>query len=370
VTGSPTMPGPARLPQLWQPLVRDAAKRRDFTRTDPLDRSALAAAAGPPFAPAEKAAVAHRLAGLLGWPAVMTFASGDEAIRRTLSALLAEGDDVIVDAGSERAMFETVLQLRARVHRAPPGSVEAVERRLSRLSRSSRTGRIFVLVPAVSRLSSVVADLDDLCGLCAHYGATLVVDTSQDLGCMGHAGLGVAETQGCLSRIDLCLGDLSATFGVAGGFAAFRDPMLRNHLVRHGPASPLSPDAAAIILTVLDLIASPEGRRRRRRVLGASLRLRNHLLADGLAVMGQPSPVVPLRLPSGTARALTALAASAGLSLPLVEAPEVASRAPRWLIRLNASHGPADIDDLAGILHDLIRCGERRTLGTTFRPGP
>jgi 7-keto-8-aminopelargonate synthetase-like enzyme len=98
--------------------------------------------------------------------------------------------------------------------------------------------------------------------------------------------------------------------------------------------------------------------------MGASLRLRNHLLADHLPVMGQPSPIVPLRLPHGAARAMTALAASAGLKLPLVEAPEVAGHAPRWLIRLNAGHGPADIDDLAGILHDVIRAVDRQSLAT------
>jgi glycine C-acetyltransferase len=359
------MPGPARLPQpMSLRLVRDAKERRDFSRIDPLDCAALLAMAGPPFAPTNPVLVADRLAGLFRRPGVVTFASGDQALRKTLFALLAPGDDVIVDAGAERVMFETVLHVSAHLHRCPSGSVAAVERRLSRLSRTVRKGRIFVLVPALARLSSVVSDLSELCSLCAMYGATLVVDMTQDLGTTGHAGLGVAEAQGCLSRIDVCLCDLSVICGVAGGFAAFRDPALCGRLIRSGTVQAPSPKSAAAILTVLDLISSVEGRHRRKRLHGASLRLRNHLMGDHLPVMGQPSPVVPLRLPPQTARAMTALAASTGLKLPLIEAPEVAGHAPRWLIRLTAGHGPADIDDLACVLFDVIRSGMRWGLAT------
>jgi glycine C-acetyltransferase len=172
----------------------------------------------------------------------------------------------------------------------------------------------------------------------------------------------VAEVQGCPAQIDVLLGDLSVTSGVAGGFAAFRDPALASRLIRTGAMQPHSDDSAAMILAVLDLIASAEGRRRRRRLQATSLRLRNHLMGDRLPVMGQPSPVVPLRLPKEMAKAMASMAALAGLRLPLVGPPDVPGCAPRWLIRLSAGHGPADIDDLAATLHDVIRACARQTL--------
>jgi glycine C-acetyltransferase len=297
VTGSPTNPGSFRLPlPPAQRLVLDPDLRRDFSRIDPLDRTALPTPAGPSGSPDPAGTVSDRLAGLLRRPAVLTFASGGHAVRRTLSALLTGRDDVIVDAGANRVMFDSVLQATARLHRSPPGSVEAMERRLARLSRSRRGGRIFVLVPAVAGLSSVVADLAEISRLCRIYRAILVVDVTQDFGTMGQNGLGVAEVQGCLDRIDVILGDLSVTCGVAGGFAAFRDPALCDALLRAGQGAPPAPECAAVIMAVLDLIASPEGRRRRRRLNGGALRLRNHLAGDHLPVMGQPSPMVPVRL--------------------------------------------------------------------------
>jgi glycine C-acetyltransferase len=365
VSGSPTIPGSLRLPLApAQRLVHDPALRRDFSRIDPLDRTALPTLDGPALSSGSSRTVSDRLAGLLRRPVVLSFASGGLALRRTFAALLAGEDDVIVDAGADRVAFEAVLHAPARVHRSPPGSVEAMERRLARLSRSRRGGRIFVLAPAVARLSSVVADLAEISRLCRIYRAILIVDVTQDFGTMGHSGLGVAEMQGCLDRIDVMIGDLSVTCGVAGGFAAFRDPALCDPLIRAEGADLPLPESAAAILAVLDLMDRPEGRRRRRRLNGAAIRLHNHLAGDHLPVMGQPSPVVPVRLRPETARDLTALAASAGLMLPLVEAPEVAGRSPRWLIRLSAGHGPADIDDLAEVLGDVLRTSQRRALMT------
>jgi glycine C-acetyltransferase len=255
-------------------------------------------------------------------------------------------------------MFETVLQVPAQLYRTPPGSLPAIERRLARLFRQPRTGRLFVAVPALAALSSVAADLDELCALCAAYRATLIVDLSQDLGVLGGAGRGLAEAEACLDRIDVIVGDLSVNLAATGGFAAIRDPDASARLASSG-APVLPPAAAAMVLTALDLIESAEGQRRRRSLHAGALRLRNHLLADRMPAMGHPSPVVPLRLQPGTAAELTALAASAGVTVPLVQAPQVAGHAPRWLIRLNASHGPGDIDDLASILHDVTRAGAR-----------
>jgi 7-keto-8-aminopelargonate synthetase-like enzyme len=165
------------------------------------------------------------------------------------------------------------------------------------------------------------------------------------------------ELQACLGQIDLVLGSFAKCFGAPGGFVAFRDPDLAP-----GPdlAPPIpGPDMAAILAGIA-VIDSDEGRRRRLRLHGNALRLRNHLMADGLRVLGQPSPLVPVPLPTGLARALTALLASAGPLVPLLQAPLVPGHAPRWRILLSSDHGPADIDDLADLIRDVIRSADRQ----------
>ncbi|MDX5351244.1 MAG: aminotransferase class I/II-fold pyridoxal phosphate-dependent enzyme [Paracoccaceae bacterium] len=191
---------------------------------------------------------------------------------------------------------------------------------------------------------------------------------------MGEHGGGVMELQGCLGRADVVLGSFAPSFGATGGFAAFRDPALPARLRRAGWRSPtLSPGKASAILAAFDLIDGAEGRRRRRRLHGNALRLRNHLMADGLPVMGQPAPFVPVRLPPATAQARSALLASAGPRLPLLQTPVVARHAPRWRILLSADHGLAQIDDLAELIRDVTRSFDRpirRTPSPVSAPVP
>jgi glycine C-acetyltransferase len=306
----------------------------------------------------EVAALEDALARFLRLSSAATFATGPDAIRATLRTLVAADDLVILDAGSDPATFETVRAIGARVLRTPPGSVDAVERRLRRLSRDRVSGKVHVIVPAVGALTSVNADLAELSALTADYGAQLVVDASQDLGLLAPGGRGVVELQGCLGRPDVILGSFAPAFGATGGFAALRDPAQARRLrasVAQGRDPGLDRVQAAILLASLAVVDSAEGRRRRSMLHGAVLRLRNHLMADGFPVLGQPSAVVAVRLPHRTAVARAALLSSAGPVVPLVTAPLVARHAPRWLIRLTADHQPADIDDLADLIRDVSR---------------
>ncbi|HLQ19393.1 MAG TPA: pyridoxal phosphate-dependent aminotransferase family protein [Tabrizicola sp.] len=297
-----------------------------------------------------------RLARFVGFPTASCFASGTEAIHHTLLSLLRPEDHVIVDAGASPALFDAVTTAGAQLHRSPPASVEGIERRLARLARQSGRGRLVIATTAVSATTSRVADLAEISALARTHAATFVVDVSNDLGAMGPSGGGIAEIQSCNSRIDILLGSFSRTFGATGGFAAFRDPTLS---AVQTAAAPLSHANAAVILAALHLIAGAEGQRRRRNLHGLSLRLRNHLMADGVKVMGKASPFVPILLPPSTALARTALLQSAGPMVQLLQAPLVPRHAPRWRIQLSAAHGPADIDDLSELIRDVTRAFAR-----------
>lgn len=308
-------------------------------------------------------ALEERLSSFLQLPTALTFPSGAEAIRQTLRSLLRPTDHVIVDSAAHPAMFETIHQTQAHLHRSPAASVEGVERRLSRLARQPGLGRLIIAVPAISAQGSKIADLSELIALARQHRALLIVDVTHDLGALGPLGGGVAEIQACSGRIDVVLGSLAKTFGADGGFAAFRDPDMKAALTQthsHSPA--LSPVNAAAILAALDIITAPEGHRRRRKLHGLSLRLRNHLMADGIRPMGKASPFVPILLPALTALPRSALLESAGPRVPLLQAPDVPLHAPRWRVQLTADHSPADIDDLAELIRDVTRTFDRAAL--------
>lgn len=326
-----------------------------FNRQDCLGlRRHLAVVAAPP---APVGAVEARLARFLRLPAARMFPTGTEAIRATLEALLGPQDTVIVDFGAHPATFDAVLRSGAALHRSPAGSLDGLERRLARLGRQARGGRLFVAVPAVSAHGSQIAELAELSRLTQQHGAELIADLSHDLGALGPDGRGVMEIQGCLGRVDILLGTLAPAFGAEAGFAATLDP---DRLDRLHPARLPHPATLGAVLAGIDLADSADGRRRRRRLHGLALRLRNRLMADGLRVLGQPSPLVPVLLPPQSAQSRTALLESAGPQVTLLQAPRVAAHAPRWRIELSADHSPADIDDLAELMLDVTRAFDRK----------
>lgn len=340
----------------------------DFATQDYLSlraHPAILATAKGPHLPAAISEFETRLAKFLRLSSAALFPSGTEAIRQTLAAVLRPGDDVIVDTAGHPAMAATVLQVGANLHRTPPGSADGIQRRLARLARTARSGQLFIAVPAVSAQGSRIADLAELTALARQHKATLVVDVTHDLGAMGQSGGGVLEIQGCLGRADIVLGSLSHTFATAAGFAAFRNPAHRAAVSQSE-----APVNAGVLLAALDLIISPEGRRRRRNLHGLALRLRNHLMSDGIKVLGQASTFVPILLPPLTALPRTALLESAGPRVTLLQSPTVPLHALRWRIQLTATHGPADIDDLAELIRDVFRAFDRQPKTPASPPDP
>ncbi|WP_137109445.1 aminotransferase class I/II-fold pyridoxal phosphate-dependent enzyme [Rhodobacter sp. SY28-1] len=342
--------GPAPAPGPLRPGL-------DFASRNALGLTLRSASNGMDPSASAHVALEHRIAAELRLPHALSFTSGAEAIRHTLATLLRPEDHVLVDAAAGSAMFETVLAVRATLHRYPSGSLDAVERRLNRLSRHPRRGRLVIALPAVSALGSRISDLAGLSSLARQHAALLVVDVSQDFGAMGQKGGGVLELQACLDRVDVVLGSLSRCFGIQGGFAAFRDPALCQAAAR---APRLAPAQATAALAAADIVFSPDGTSLRRNLMGLSLRLRNHLMADGARVTGSASPFVPVLLPALTALPRTALLESAGPRVTLLMPPTVPMQAPRWRIELNARHSMAEIDDLAELMRDVARAFDRQ----------
>ncbi|NHB75701.1 aminotransferase class I/II-fold pyridoxal phosphate-dependent enzyme [Rhodobacter calidifons] len=336
--------------------------RLDFATRDPL---ALRLRSGPGCALAEPCgdpaqALATRIADALSLAGAATFASAADASRIALAGVMGPGDEALVDSGVDSALFETVRATGARPQRFPAASLDGAERRLRRLCRQPTMGRVLIVAPAVSAHGARLTDLSALGQLARQHGAVLVVDLSQDFGLMGPDGGGVMEIQSCLGRADLVLGDLAPAFGTTGGFAAWRDPDPEERLRRQRPVSAFLPtDRAAAALAAAEMVFGPEGRRRRRKLQGLALRLRNHLMADGLRVPGSAAPFVPVLLPFLTALPRAALLQSAGPRVGLLLAPQVPLHVPRWRIELSARHGLADIDNLADLIRDVSRAFDR-----------
>lgn len=296
----------------------------------------------------------ERLADLLGCRAAIAFPSGWTAGYGTVRALLLDHDHVLIDSRAHACLREGAEAATRNVHRLSGRAPDVVAQRLAQIRANDPASAILVVIETLCPLDSTVPDLRSAQAACHAHGATLLVGAAHDLGAVGDGGLGFLAEQGMIGEVDIIVGSLAKAFACQGGFAAFRQPALRQAVVRQssvlGASTALSAMQAAVAHAALDLVRSAEGAQRRRRLMANILRLRAGLEARAFELGGQPSPVVPMLIGAGAmARRMTRDALARGALVNLVEHPAVARTAARWQLQVMADHAAAHVDAMVAI---------------------
>src|SRR5690606_16410750 len=99
-----------------------------------------------------------------------------------------------------------------------------------------------------------------------------------------------------------------------------------------------------------------EGRKLRRQLMDNILLLRSEMVAAGLEVLGDPSPIVPVSLGlEGVGRVASRNLMALGGIANLVEYPAVPQGAARFRFQVMASHTADDIHQVVAILAQAMR---------------
>lgn len=296
----------------------------------------------------------ERLGAWLGYREVRVFPTGWAAGYGVVRTLARENDHLVIDALAHACLQEGAVNATRNIHRTPNCSHEAVARRLASIRSKEPHAGILVITESLFSMDSTVPDLRVLQETCRAWHATLLVDVAHDLGALGDGGLGFLGDQGVLGEIDVVMGSFSKTFASNGGFVASNARGIRQALnVAANPllfSNALSPVQAQVALAALDIVRSPEGAQRRRRLMDNVQRLRLGLQARDFVVLGHPSAIVPTVLgDTGIARRMTCAALNGGALVNLIEHPAVSRRNSRWRLQVMADHSPSQIDRLIDI---------------------
>lgn len=287
------------------------------------------------------------------------WAAGYGAIR----ALVRERDHVIIDRLAHASLQDGARAATRQVHTFDHLSVASLEARLVEVRASHPSAGILVVTESLFSMDSDVPDLQAHQALAHRYGATLLLDVAHDLGSMGPDGLGAMQSQGMLGKIDVVMGTFSKTFASNGGFVASNEPGLKLAIRfgcgPHTFSNALSPVQARVVLKALEIIRSPEGAERRRKLHANTVDLRARISALGCEVMGVPSAVVPVLL-GGTARCrvISRFVLEGGAIANAVEYPAVPRDAARLRLQVMADHSEADIESFASVLRIAIMQAE------------
>jgi 8-amino-7-oxononanoate synthase len=227
----------------------------------------------------------------------LLFTTGYQANLGVISGFCAPGDKVLLDVESHASIYDGARLSGADVFAFRHNSPEDLKRKLAR---QPDPGRCLVVVEGLYSISGDIAPLGEIVDVCKAAGAYLLVDEAHSFGAFGAHGLGCAEAQGVLNRVDFVVGTFSKTLAGIGGYAVSDHAPLR---LLHFAARPYvfsasgSPANVAGVSAALRIVLREPALRER---LWDNVRhMRTGLTRLGFAIGRTESPIVPIRI--GTA---------------------------------------------------------------------
>jgi 8-amino-7-oxononanoate synthase len=282
------------------------------------------------------------------------FTTGYQANLALIAGLCGPDDVVLLDIESHASIYDGARLSGAQIYAFRHNSAADLARKLARQPDPSRC---LVVVEGLYSISGDVAPLAELAATCRSAGATFMVDEAHSFGPYGNHGLGCAEAQGVLDRVDFIVGTFSKTLAGVGGFCVSNHDALQ---LLHFAARPYvftasgSPATIASVAAALEvMMAEPD---LRRRLWDNVRRVRAALTRAGFVIGSEESPIVPVRIgPQELAVAMWQRLLEAGLYTNIVLPP--ACRADACVLRTSysAAHTADDIDRAVAIFERVGR---------------
>jgi len=294
------------------------------------------------------------IAQLKGCEAALSFSNGYAASVATVGGLVSKGDTVILDKLAHASLIDGARLSGATMRVFPHNNLEKLKKLLKYSVRASE--RVLIITESVFSMDGDLAFLEEIIAFKEAYGAMLLVDEAHGLGIYGANGLGLIEHLGCGAGVDVHMGTLGKSAGVAGGYIAGTRELIdlvlnRGRAFIYSTAPP--PSQAVAAKKGLEIIASEEG-----------AILRNQLW-DNLKMFAEKvrtftsiettSAIVPWMIRSGEtddALELSKLLLEKGFFVPAIRFPTVPRGTARLRITITAKHSESDLDQLVSVLRD------------------
>lgn len=300
------------------------------------------------------------LSAFLGGRQIVLYPTGWAAGYGSVQGFVRPTDHVVLDILAHSCLQEGAKAATQHVHYHGHLNLDGLSRKLSRIRANDTENGILVVTESLFSMHSDTPDLAAMRALCDQFNATLLVDCAHDLGSMGADGLGHLGFQNAMDAADIIIGSFSKTFASNGGFIAVKDKATAEYLkyysATHTFSNALSPVQAASVLAAIKIITSDEGKALRAKLMDNIVYLRQQMTRAGLEVLGDPSPIVPVRLGlESVGRFASRNLAAAGGIANLVEYPAVPQGGARFRFQVMASHTHEDIDQVVAILAKAMR---------------
>ncbi|WP_186160539.1 glycine C-acetyltransferase [Burkholderia gladioli] len=288
------------------------------------------------------------LSRFLGTDDTILYSSCFDANGGLFETLLGEEDAIISDELNHASIIDGVRLSKAKRFRYKNNDMQDLE---AKLREADEAGARFKLIATdgVFSMDGIIADLKGVCDLADRYGALVMVDDSHAVGFIGEHGRGTPEHCGVADRVDIVTGTLGkALGGASGGYVSARKEIVELLRQRSRPylfSNTLAPSIAEASLVVLELLASDEGARLRRRVRENGAHFRRRMSEAGFTLVPGEHPIIPVML--GDAQVATRMAdalLAEGVYVIGFSFPVVPRGRARIRTQMSAAHTPEQID--------------------------
>lgn len=295
----------------------------------------------------------NEFAAFAGKPAALLFSTGYMANLGAVQALAGKGDTLYADKLNHASLNDAMLLSRAEVKRYRHGDMA----QLAQLLEKNGSGRKLIITDAVFSMDGDIAPLPELLALCEHHDAWLLVDDAHGFGVLGERGRGSLAHFGLDSPRIIYMATLGKAAGVSGAIVAAEQVVidtLINHARSYVYTTAAPPALACALSQSLRLIA--QGNALRAQLQQLIMQLRSGLSSLPWQLMPSSTAIQPLLVGDNQ----KALQLSEGLRarsvwVPAIRPPTVPQGTARLRITLSAAHSEADVSQLIGALHELVR---------------
>ena len=229
------------------------------------------------------------------------------------------------------------------------------------LKNGKQPNKVLVIVEGLYSMEGEFCKLKEIIALKKIYGFYLYVDEAHSIGCLGPNGRGIVDQLGCsFDDVDILMGTFSKSFASAGGYIASDKKtisFLRNNSYSWVYGNPMSPVAAQQIISCLEMIQLPEGKRKIAQLKKNSIDLRTRFIDAGCHVLGDlESPVIPVMIyHPAKIKDISRICFQNGVAIVVVGYPACPIDACRIRFCVSAGHTPQDIEKGFRVTMDAMR---------------
>jgi len=291
----------------------------------------------------------QQLARFKGTAAAVVFNTGYMANIGTITAVTGPGDVIFSDELNHGSIIDGCRLSKGKTIIYRHADMEHLA---EVLEKTPCVGRRLIVTDGVFSMDGDIAPLDHIVSLAEKYQAMVMVDDAHAMGVLGRGGRGSVDYFGLTGRVGIQMGTLSKSLGSEGGYVAGSQQLI-DYLINKARSfifsTALSPGTVAAAGAALqELEEKPE---LVEKLLANAEFMRKGLLASGLKVPGEVTPILPILVgEAGLAVEMAEGLKKEGLIVTPIRPPTVMPGTSRLRLTVSAAHHQ---EELARALYSI-----------------